>query len=132
MGDIPHDGIKMDDLLENLPTTSESIFNNIGVWESISQYMNPMMAALEGKGRQAADLMNTEMIENEQLAHVEELEDMLVDVDDTYMTFAEAARLRRSQRDSMLNQVRQLHQSMMFIRRLAGMRGRELYRHHRN
>ena len=108
------------------------VFTNVDVWQAISQYMNPLMAAMDKTGRETAELRNAEMIENEQLSHVEELEGLLTDVDDTYMTFAEAARLKRSQRDSILKEVKRLHETMMFMRRMAGMRGRELYRHHRN
>jgi len=133
MGDDPYAGIEMDDLLENLPDPpTPQVFTNVDVWQAISQYMNPLMAAMDKTGRETAELRNAEMIENEQLSHVEDLEGLLTDVDDTYMTFAEAARLKRSQRDSILKEVKRLHETMMFMRRMAGMRGRELYRHHRN
>ncbi len=129
MGDDPYEGIEMDDLLENLPTPTPSIFSHTGVWESIAQYMNPMMAERDTALNREVRTQNTILNRMETEAEQEYEDGMPMDL---YMSMLKSVRFRKEQRDLVLNQVRQLHESMMFIRRLAGMRGRELYRHHRN
>jgi len=129
MGDDPYEGIEMDDLLENLPTPTPSIFSNTAVWESIAQYMNPMMAERETAFNR--ELAKQNRMVNKMDAEAEEAynEGMPIEL---YFSMLKSVNFRKEQRDLVLNQVRQVHESMMFIRRLAGMRGRELYRHHRN
>ena len=129
MGDDPYAGIEMDDLLENLPTPTPSIFSNIAVWESISQYMNPMMAERGTALNIELAKQNREVNRMEAEAEHEYEEGMPMEL---YMSMLKSVNFRKEQRDLVLKQVRQVHESMMFMRRLAGMRGRELYRHHRN
>ena len=129
MGDDPYEGIEMDDLLENLPTPTPSIFTNVDVWQAISQYMNPMMAERDTALNREVARQNIIVNRMEAEAEQEYEDGMPMDL---YMSMMSSVRFRREQRDLVLKQLRQVHESMMFLRRMAGVRGGELYRQHRN
>jgi hypothetical protein len=129
MGDDPYEGIEMDDLLANLPDPTPQVFTNVDVWQAISQYMNPLMAERDTALNREVARQNIIVNRMEAEAEQEYEDGMPMEL---YMSMLNSINFRKEQRDLVLNRVRQLHESMMFIRRLAGMRGRELYRQHRN
>tara|TARA_R110000764_G_C10841679_1_gene364183 strand:+ start:287 stop:652 length:366 start_codon:yes stop_codon:yes gene_type:complete len=109
---------ELTNLLEqtNLDDPIPGVFTDVGVWNSISNYMNPILAQAEKIAR--AQVLK----EDETMRALEQdVEYGIFEDSDGYMRSREALSFRRYQRDLMLDQVQQLHQAMMFVRRLGGL-----------
>lgn len=91
MGDI-----ELKELEQNLPETPPLIFQNIAVWRSIEQYMNPLMSTSEQR-------------HNAALYYHDNFAGEMMPVPGA------------NERQSIVDEIRHIHHTMMFIRRLGGL-----------